>query len=50
LEKLERNHGRTASVSEILAEDIDRLAEEVKKMKALLSPNKRKIGFANDQA
>ena len=43
--KLERSHDRTASVIEILAEDIDRLAHEVKEMKALPTPSKRKIGF-----
>jgi len=32
-------------VIEVLAEDIDRLAHEVKEMKALPPPTKRKIGF-----
>lgn len=45
LEKLERGHDRTASVIEVLVEDIDRLAGEVKDMKALPSVTKRKIGF-----
>jgi hypothetical protein len=45
IEKLERSHDRTASVIEILVEDIDRLAGEVKQMKALPSASKRKIGF-----
>jgi hypothetical protein len=36
---------RSASVIEILVEDIDRLAREVKEMKALLPVKKRKIGF-----
>jgi hypothetical protein len=45
VEKLEERHGRTASVIEILVEDIDRLAHEVKEMKALPRPSKRKIGF-----
>jgi hypothetical protein len=45
VEKLERSHDRAASVIEILAEDIDRLAHEVKEMKALPTPSKRKIGF-----
>jgi len=35
VEKLERSHDRSASVIEILAEDIDRLAHEVKEMKVL---------------
>lgn len=45
LEKLERGHERTASVIEILVEDIDGLAREVKEMKALPPQPKRKIGF-----
>ena len=45
VEKLERGHDRSASVIEILVEDIDRLAHEVKAMKALPTPSKRKIGF-----
>jgi phage regulator Rha-like protein len=35
VEKLERGHDRTASVIEVLVDDIDRLAREVKDMKAL---------------
>jgi len=45
VEKLEAGHSRAASVIEVLAEDIDRLAHEVKEMKALPPPTKRKIGF-----
>jgi phage regulator Rha-like protein len=45
IEKLERGHDRTASVIEMLVEDIDRLAQEVKEMKALPPVTKRKIGF-----
>jgi len=45
VEKLERTHDRTASVIEILVEDIDRLALEVKQMKAVPASPKRKIGF-----
>jgi hypothetical protein len=45
VEKLERGHQRSASVIEILVEDIDRLAHEVKEMKALPPATKRKIGF-----
>jgi len=45
VEKLERSHDRSASVIEILVEDIDRLAHEVKEMKALPPVTKRKIGF-----
>jgi ribosomal protein L2 len=45
VEKLEHGHNRSASVIEILVEDIDRLAHEVKEMKALPPVTKRKIGF-----
>lgn len=46
IEKLERSHERTASVIEVLVEDIDRVALEVKKMKALPEPKrKHPIGF-----
>ena len=45
VEKLERSHNRAASVIEILVEDIDRLAGEMKRMKALPEPKKRRIGF-----
>jgi hypothetical protein len=45
IEKLERGHNRTASVIEVLVEDIDRLAGEVKQMKALPPTPKRRIGF-----
>jgi len=45
VEKLERGHDRTASVIEVLVEDIDRLAQDVRKMKALPASPKRKIGF-----
>jgi hypothetical protein len=45
VEMLERGQDRAASVIEVLDEDIDRLAGEVKQMKALPSPPKRRIGF-----
>jgi len=45
VEKLERGHDRTASVIEVLVEDIDRIAHEVKEMKVLPPVTKRKIGF-----
>lgn len=48
VEKLERGHDRTASVIEVLVEDIDRLAREVKDMKALPPVTKRRIGFVLD--
>jgi hypothetical protein len=44
VDKLERSHKRAASVIEILVEDIDRVAQEVRQMKAL-PPRKRRIGF-----
>jgi ORF6N domain len=49
VEKLERGHDRTASVIEVLVEDIDRLAREVKDMKALPPVTKRRIGFIIDE-
>jgi phage regulator Rha-like protein len=48
VDKLERGHDRTASVIEMLVEDIDRLAREVKDMKALPRVTKRRIGFILD--
>ena len=48
MEKLERGHDRTASVIQVLVEDIDRLAREVKDMKTLPRVTKRRIGFILD--
>jgi hypothetical protein len=48
VEKLERGHNRTASVIEMLVDDIDRLAREVKDMKALPPVKRRRIGFVLD--
>lgn len=45
LEKLEHSPERTGSVIEVLVEDIDRLAMDVKKMQAMPTPSRRKIGF-----
>lgn len=45
IENLELGHDRTALVIEVLVEDIDRLAVEVKQTKALPSLPKRRIGF-----
>jgi hypothetical protein len=45
METLERVTDRTSSVIEILVEDIDRLAHQVKDMKALPPRPTRKIGF-----
>lgn len=46
VKELERGHDHTASAIEVLAEDIDRLAHDVRKMKTLPVAPKRKIGFA----
>ena len=43
--KLEHTQTRTASVMEVLVEDIDRLANEVKRMKLQPLKPKRQIGF-----
>ncbi|MEA3198046.1 MAG: hypothetical protein QOF32_2098 [Gammaproteobacteria bacterium] len=48
VEKLESGHARTASVIEVLVEDIDRMAREVKDMKAFPPATKRRIGFILD--
>ena len=48
VEKLERGRDRTASVIEVLVDDIDRLAREVKDMKSLPPAKKRRIGFVID--
>jgi hypothetical protein len=45
VKELERGQNRTASVIEVLAEDIDRLAHDVRQMKTLPAPRKGKIGF-----
>ena len=45
VKKLEQSQDRASSVIEVLVEDIDRLAKDVGKMKALPIPRKRKIGF-----
>ena len=50
VEKLEHGHKRVASVIEILAEDIGRIAREVASMKALPPAKKRKIGFRPSDA
>jgi peptidoglycan hydrolase CwlO-like protein len=49
VEKLERSHSRTASVIEVLVEDIDRLGQEVKRMKTQPQATKRRIGFIIDK-
>jgi outer membrane murein-binding lipoprotein Lpp len=46
MEKLERKQDRTASVIEVLVEDIDKLADDVKQIKRVPQAPKRKIGFS----
>ncbi len=48
--KLERGQEQTASVIQVLAEDIEHLAGEVKQMKALPPGPKRRIGFRTTNA
>jgi hypothetical protein len=48
VEKLERGHERTASVIEILVEDIDRLARKVEQVKPPSPYGKRRIGYIID--
>lgn len=46
VERLERKQDRTASVIEILVEDIDKLANDVKRIKHVPAAPKRRIGFS----
>jgi ORF6N domain len=46
VDNLDRSQKRAASVIEILIEDIDRVAKDVRRMKGLPLPKKRKIGFS----
>ena len=45
VEKLESGHQRAASIIEVLVEDIDRLGDEIKRIKALPARKSRPIGF-----
>jgi hypothetical protein len=45
IEKLERGHANAVSAIDMLVEDIDVLGREVKRMKAVPSPPRRRIGF-----
>lgn len=45
VESLERKHDRTASVIEVLVEDIDKLVGDIKHIKQGSAAPKRKIGF-----
>jgi hypothetical protein len=49
LEKLERGQERTASVIEVLVEDIDRLGRKIEKIRTPEPPyTKRRIGYITD--
>jgi hypothetical protein len=48
VEKLERGHDRTASVIEVLIEDIDRLGRKVEQIKPPSPYSKRRIGYMID--
>jgi len=49
VDKLERSQERTASVIEVLVEDIDRLGRRVEKIRSPEPPyNKRRIGYVTD--
>jgi hypothetical protein len=48
IEKLEHGHDRTASVIEVLVDDLERLGREVKDLKALPPVTRRRIGFVLD--
>jgi hypothetical protein len=45
VQKLEGSHDRTASVIEILVDDFDRIANDLKQLKKLPLSTRRKIGF-----
>ena len=47
VDKLELVQDRTGSVIEVLVQDIDDLAHEVKRMKVLPSEPRRRIGFSS---
>jgi len=48
VEKLERGHDRTASVIEVLVEDIDRLGRKVERIKPPSPYSRRRIGYIID--
>lgn len=48
VEKLERSHDRTASVIEVLVEDIDRLGRKVERFKEPLPYSRRRIGYITE--
>jgi hypothetical protein len=49
VEKLERGHERTASIIEVLIEDIDRLGRKVEQIKSPSPYSKRRIGYIIDE-
>jgi hypothetical protein len=48
VEELERRHDRTASVIEVLVEDIDRLGRKVEQFKGPSPYSRRRIGYITD--
>jgi len=48
VEKLERSHGRTASVIEVLVEDIDRLGRKAERFKEPSPYSRRRIGYITE--
>jgi hypothetical protein len=48
VEKLERSHNRTASVIEVLVEDIDRLGRKAEQFKQPSPYNRRRIGYLTE--
>jgi hypothetical protein len=48
VEKLERNYDRTASVIEVLVEDIDRLGRKVEQFKEPSPYSRRRIGYLTE--
>ena len=48
VEKLERNHDRTASIIEVLVQDIDRLGQKVDQFKGPSPYSRRRIGYITD--
>jgi len=48
VEKLERSHDRTASVIEVLVEDIDRLGRKVEQIKPPSPYSRRRIGYLTE--
>ena len=48
VEKLERSHDRTASVIEVLVEDIDRLGRKIEHFKGPSPYSRRRIGYITE--